>query len=34
MNLLEKTGTTLEGKKKAAEILGISIATLYRKIKI
>ncbi|MEQ5178235.1 sigma-54 interaction domain-containing protein [Proteus genomosp. 6] len=34
MNILEKTGTTLEGKKKAAEILGISIATLYRKIKI
>ncbi|MCX2588822.1 signal transduction protein [Proteus sp. G2672] len=33
MSILEKTGTTLEGKKKAAEILGISIATLYRKIK-
>lgn len=33
MNILEKTGTTLEGKKKAAKILGISIATLYRKIK-
>lgn len=33
MNILEKTGTTLEGKKKAAEILGISIATLYRKTK-
>lgn len=33
MSILEKTGTTLEGKKKAAEILGISIATLYRKMK-
>ncbi|MEQ5325900.1 sigma 54-interacting transcriptional regulator [Proteus sp. fly-1008] len=34
MGILEKTGTTLEGKKKAAKILGISIATLYRKMKI
>ncbi|WP_337226228.1 sigma-54 interaction domain-containing protein [Proteus terrae] len=33
MNVLDKTGITLEGKKKAAEILGISIATLYRKMK-
>lgn len=33
MSVLDKTGITLEGKKKAAEILGISIATLYRKMK-
>lgn len=33
MQILEKTGHTLDGKKKAAEILGISIATLYRRIK-
>lgn len=29
---LEKYGGTLDGKKKAAEKLGINIATLYRKI--
>lgn len=32
MQILEKTGHTLDGKKKAAEILGISIATLYRRM--
>ncbi|MCE9840187.1 signal transduction protein [Proteus sp. G2618] len=32
MQVLDKTGHTLDGKKKAAEILGISIATLYRRI--
>lgn len=31
--VLDTTGHTLEGKKKAAKILGISIATLYRRIK-
>jgi PAS domain S-box-containing protein len=30
---LAKYGTTLEGKEKVAEVLGISKATLYRKIK-
>ncbi|MGI6627645.1 MAG: sigma-54-dependent Fis family transcriptional regulator [Bacillota bacterium] len=31
-NALEIYGDTYEGKKKAAEVLGIGIATLYRKI--
>ena len=26
-------GVTLEGKKKAAKVLGISLATLYNKLK-
>jgi len=30
--LLKIYGTTMEGKKKAAEALGISIATLYKKL--
>lgn len=33
LEALEVFGNTLEGKKKAAEALGISLATLYRKIK-
>ena len=33
IQVLDKTGYTLEGKRKAAEILGISIATLYRRMK-
>ena len=32
MALLEKYGYTLEGKKKIAEELGISLRTLYRRI--
>ena len=31
---LAKYGSTTEGKKKVAESLGISLATLYRKLKI
>ena len=30
--LLEKYGYTLEGKKKIAEELGVSLRTLYRRI--
>lgn len=30
---LQQYGTTVEGKQKAAEELGIGIATLYRKMK-
>ena len=33
-NCLSQTGDTLEGKRKAAEILGISETTLYRKIRM
>jgi transcriptional regulator with PAS, ATPase and Fis domain len=29
---LQQYGTTVEGKQKAAEELGIGIATLYRKM--
>lgn len=32
MSVLEQFGNTLEGKKKAAKALGISLATLYNKI--
>lgn len=32
MSVLEQFGNTLEGKKKAAKTLGISLATLYNKI--
>ena len=32
IQVLDKTGYTLDGKKKAAKMLGISIATLYRRI--
>lgn len=31
-NLLKKYGDSTEGKKQIAKILGIGIATLYRKI--
>ena len=30
---IETYGDTLEGKEKAAQVLGISLATLYRKLK-
>ena len=30
---IETYGNTLEGKEKAAQVLGISLATLYRKLK-
>jgi len=33
LELLEKYGTSVEGKNKIAQVLGISRATLYRKIK-
>lgn len=32
-NLLEQYGNTVEGKNKIAEILGISLSTLYRRLK-
>lgn len=32
-NTLKRFGTDIEGKKKAAKTLGISLATLYNKIK-
>ncbi len=32
LRCLQKYGTTLQGKEKAAEALGIGIATLYRKL--
>ncbi|MGB4429213.1 MAG: helix-turn-helix domain-containing protein, partial [Thermacetogeniaceae bacterium] len=32
-DLLQKYGTSVAGKDKVAEVLGISRATLYRKIK-
>lgn len=32
MSALEQYGNTLEGKKKVAKVLGISLATLYNKI--
>ena len=33
LNLLEKNGTSLEGKKRTAAQLGISLASLYNKLK-
>jgi transcriptional regulator with PAS, ATPase and Fis domain len=32
LRCLQKFGTTLKGKEKAADALGIGIATLYRKL--
>ncbi|MBT2687205.1 sigma 54-interacting transcriptional regulator [Bacillus sp. ISL-47] len=32
MNVLEKTGTSVKGKKEAAKLLGISLASLYNKL--
>ncbi|MDF4405799.1 helix-turn-helix domain-containing protein, partial [Vibrio parahaemolyticus] len=32
-HVLEKTGYSMNGKKEAAQILGLSIATLYRRLK-
>jgi transcriptional regulator of acetoin/glycerol metabolism len=32
LHCLQKFGTTLKGKEKAADALGIGIATLYRKL--
>lgn len=33
-NVIQRFGSSVEGKKQAATELGISIATLYRKIKL
>lgn len=33
-NVIQRFGSSVEGKKQAAKELGISIATLYRKIKL
>ena len=33
-NAIQRFGSSVEGKKQAASELGVSIATLYRKIKL
>ncbi|MCX9034079.1 hypothetical protein NLN83_20135 [Citrobacter portucalensis] len=33
-NVMQRFGSSVEGKKQASTELGISIATLYRKIKL